>query len=152
VFPLPILFFGLNWTASGGTLYGPGTYTVNINGDGYDELTGHPAAPLANGDGLYTFTVPAGSWGGNVDFAYGAASGMDIFLVWSADGTTSLDVDGDGIPGARMVDGIFPGFSFNFTPGPAGPATVLSPVPAAVWLFGSGLLSLVGLARRKKKS
>ena len=26
------------------------------------------------------------------------------------------------------------------------------PVPAAVWLFGSGLLGLVGVARRKKKS
>ena len=26
------------------------------------------------------------------------------------------------------------------------------PVPAAVWLFGSGLLGLVGLARRKKKT
>jgi len=24
------------------------------------------------------------------------------------------------------------------------------PVPAAVWLFGSGLLGLVGIARRKK--
>jgi len=29
------------------------------------------------------------------------------------------------------------------------PATVI-PVPAAVWLFGSGLLGLVGVARRKK--
>lgn len=29
------------------------------------------------------------------------------------------------------------------------PATVV-PVPAAVWLFGSGILGLVGLARRKK--
>ena len=29
-----------------------------------------------------------------------------------------------------------------------GPAVV--PVPAAVWLFGSGLLGLVGIARRKK--
>jgi hypothetical protein len=26
------------------------------------------------------------------------------------------------------------------------------PVPAAVWLFGSGLLGLVGIARRKKKA
>ncbi|MEA2093731.1 MAG: VPLPA-CTERM sorting domain-containing protein [Pseudomonadota bacterium] len=27
---------------------------------------------------------------------------------------------------------------------------VVVPVPAAVWLFGSGLLGLVGMARRKK--
>jgi hypothetical protein len=25
------------------------------------------------------------------------------------------------------------------------------PVPAAVWLFGSGLLGLIGMARRKKE-
>jgi hypothetical protein len=29
---------------------------------------------------------------------------------------------------------------------------VVVPVPAAVWLFGSGLLGLVGIARRKKKA
>ena len=33
--------------------------------------------------------------------------------------------------------------NFNFT----APAV---PVPAAVWLFGSGLLGLVGVARRRK--
>jgi hypothetical protein len=34
--------------------------------------------------------------------------------------------------------------------GTAAPTAV--PVPAAVWLFGSGLLGLVGIARRKKKA
>jgi hypothetical protein len=34
----------------------------------------------------------------------------------------------------------------TFTPGP--PPQV--PIPAAIWLFGSGLLGLIGLARRKK--
>ena len=39
---------------------------------------------------------------------------------------------------------------FNITvTGTAAPAV---PVPAAVWLFGSGLLGLVGVARRKKKA
>lgn len=32
----------------------------------------------------------------------------------------------------------------------AGPTASVVPVPAAVWLFGSGLLGLVGVARRKK--
>lgn len=36
------------------------------------------------------------------------------------------------------------GFSFDITP------VTAVPVPAAVWLFGSGLLGLVGVARRKK--
>mgnify|MGYP000622033934 CR=1 FL=1 len=144
-------FFGLTWTASNGVLYNPGTYTININADGGNaaECTYNVStcnAPLANGDGFYTFTVPTGSLGGNIKFAWGATTGIDVFMVWSADGTTSLDSDGDGTPGARMVDGPFPGFSANFTPG----APV--PVPAAVWLFGSGLLGLVGIARRKKKA
>lgn len=140
-------FFGLNWTASGGVLYNPGTYTIGINGDGANECTFSATtcnAPLANGDGNYTFTVPTGSYGGNINFAWGATTGIDVFVVWSGNGITSLDVDGDGIPGARMVDGPFPGFSANFTPGPA------VPIPAAVWLFGSGLLGLVGIARRRK--
>lgn len=143
-------FFGLTWTASGGTLYNAGTYNVGINGDGADELSGNAAAPLADGDGMYSFTVPTGSIGGNIDFAWGATTGIDVFVVWSADGLTSLDVDGDGIPGARMVDGPFPGFSANFTAasGPTPPSEV--PVPAAVWLLGSGLMGLVGVARRRK--
>jgi hypothetical protein len=36
----------------------------------------------------------------------------------------------------------------TLTPGPATISTI--PVPAAVWLFGSGLLGLIGLARRNK--
>lgn len=35
------------------------------------------------------------------------------------------------------------GITYNFTPAPV-------PVPAATWLFGSGLLALIGVARRKK--
>lgn len=53
----------------------------------------------------------------------------------------------DGNPGARMLVGPFP----NQTPAFAGTLTPQAiPVPAAVWLFGSGLLGLVGIARRKK--
>lgn len=108
-----VTFFGLNWTASGGVLYAPGGYNININGDGSDELASHPAAPLANGDGLYSFTVPTGNYGGNINFAWGSTTGIDVFMVWDLN-RTSIDVEGDGIPGARMVDGPFPGFSANF--------------------------------------
>jgi len=141
------VFKGVNWTASGGVLYAPGTYTIDINGDGADELPASPTnPPLANGDGLYEFTVPEGSWGGNIDFAWGASAGADVFVVWSADGNTVLDVDGDGIPGAAMVDGPFPGFSIGFSPGPA---YSVVPIPAAVWLFASGLVGLAGMAKRR---
>ena len=32
------------------------------------------------------------------------------------------------------------------------PATVPVPVPAAVWLFGSGLIGLIGVGRRKVRT
>jgi hypothetical protein len=61
---------------------------------------------------------------------------------------SSIDGNGDTIPGVPMAaGGPFGGFNANFN---ANMSSV--PVPAAVWLFGSGLLGLVGIARRKKKN
>jgi len=60
---------------------------------------------------------------------------------------TTLDGDFDGIPGNAMCCGPFAGFNATF----GGTATIV-PVPAAVWLLGSGLLGLVGVARRKKSA
>lgn len=56
-----------------------------------------------------------------------------------------------GIGGSPMQTAPFPNYNANFD---IASLTVTSisavPVPAAVWLFGSGLLGLVGIARRKK--
>ena len=51
-------------------------------------------------------------------------------------GTALVDFGGQGLVGAN-------GAAF------LDEAAVI-PIPAAVWLFGSGLLCLVGVARRKK--
>ena len=80
----------------------------------------------------------------------------------------SIDVDGDGILGTALTVGpnagmtpFFEGIAtisaicfgdlnhpneYTYAPEPPPPAV---PVPAAVWLFGSGLIGLVGVARRK---
>lgn len=139
-------FFGQQWTASGGTLYAPGTYTTSTTD------TGGASGPDV------TWVVPTGMAGGNIKFAWGTTTGIDVFMVWDATGT-SLDVAGctgagcapttNGIRGFGMVDGPFQGFSANFDLTPS-PAPI--PLPAAVWLFGSGLLGLVGIARRRKAS
>jgi hypothetical protein len=92
----------------------------------------------------------------------------------SANGAEYAQGDGVGIGGAPMQDGPFQNFSANFdvltltalgvsaTPSigpfcdfdPSGNlcAPPAIPIPAAVWLFGSGLIGLVGVARRKKKA
>jgi hypothetical protein len=71
-------------------------------------------------------------------------------------GTTGAYAIGgnDGIPGSPMIDGPFPGITVAFDIGSGNSMTVLSvssvPVPAALWLFGSGLLGLIGISKRKK--
>ncbi len=133
----PSPFFGLPWTASGGTLYGAGTHTVNVNGDG---------ANANSGTGDVTFTVGAGQMGGNINFAWGATTGIDVFMVWDITGNNwvSSDIDGNGIPGLGMIDGPFPGFSANFN--------FAAPVPEAS-TYGMMLagLGLVGFAVRRRK-
>lgn len=60
-------------------------------------------------------------------------------------------VDPFPYPGAPDIDlqGILnDGDSHNIVGDPAAPSIV--PVPAAAWLFASGLLGLVGIARRKR--
>lgn len=54
-----------------------------------------------------------------------------------------------GATGLSMSD--FTNVSFQYGTGFSEPNIPAVPVPAAVWLFGSGLLGLTGLARRKKK-
>ena len=56
---------------------------------------------------------------------------------------TTLDGDGDGIPGNAFTSGPKPGNSIVLN----GTATVV-PVPAAIWLFGSGLVGLFAFNRK----
>ena len=64
----------------------------------------------------------------------------------------TLPLSDDGIGGSPMISGPFPGFNanFDFTELHVMSLTSTVPIPSAVWLFGSGLLGLIGIARRKK--
>ena len=67
------------------------------------------------------------------------------YYVWGGDiriGTTGIRISGDYI---NVGDGL--GYHEAYITAWTDAAV---PVPAAVWLFGSGLIGLVGLARRKK--
>ena len=135
-------FFGVNWSTSGGTLFGPGTYTVS---------TADPLPGVSGGS--YTFTVGAGQLGGQIDFAWGSTTGIDVLMVWNVATVgsnivyTSIDTTADAetlIPGTQMIDGPFQGFSANFN--------MAAPVPEAS-TYGMMLagLGLVGFAVRRRK-
>lgn len=66
---------------------------------------------------------------------------------------TDLPSEEGAIAGVPMTTEPFPGqnAAFDFVTINATNTTVV-PVPAAAWLFGSGLLGLVGVARRRRQS
>lgn len=169
------LFFGAIWTTHDVRIFEEGSYSFDSTctssqiQSGISNCNGSPPGNIA-------MEVGAGQLGAHMLFDYNGTIDTDIAIVWDqnslwsdADGSSSsvnnlwggpagdvpdpslnwqlvsTDADGDGINGISMIDGPFPAFSANFNFGQV--STV--PVPAAVWLFGSGLLGLIGLARRK---
>lgn len=104
----------------------------------------------------------------------GSSGGLPLVVDLAPNGNQFDQGDGFGVGGSPFQDGPFAGFNANFdvttftflsqdpnasiaanctfeldNTCPTVTASAV-PVPAAVWLFGSGLLGLVGIARRKK--
>lgn len=133
-----------------------GTFEVGLHpltiGVPYQVHNANAFTFVDNNDGTYT---------GNIDFqvhnpVFGnPRAWLEITWEITDDGFGNLtmltiDGDGNGFPGTIPVGppNGWAGFPFPFEPTWDGVAVV--PVPAAVWLFGSGLLGLVAVARRKK--
>jgi len=102
--------------------------------------------------GKKSYTLPIGA----VPIATTTFNTTDIGTVGlGSNPSGTLPLTDDGIGGSPMKAGPFPGFNANFdiTDLHISKVTVTGvPVPAAVWLFGSGLLGLAGVARRRKKA
>ncbi|MDH5388258.1 MAG: VPLPA-CTERM sorting domain-containing protein [Gammaproteobacteria bacterium] len=84
----------------------------------------------------YNFTMTAGQVAFGTYFDWSGNNGIPVLAIFNADGSAG--------PGVPMQTPPFPGQAPSFQ------GTVAVPVPAAVWLFGSGMLGLVGIARRRK--
>jgi hypothetical protein len=144
----PTKFFGQNWTAHGGTTFGPGTYT------------------FATGNGSYTnVVVNAGQVGGHILFDWGINANIDVIQIWNVVGNTYTSVDAnagigstapgptsgwygasaepDGFNGVQMIDGAFPGYQANFD-------LTAVPEPMSMALVGSSIIGLVALGRRRR--
>jgi hypothetical protein len=107
-------------------------YKINDSWDNTGAADPFCAAPLTTG-ACHTNPNP----NGNTRFT--------TFTLVSID----TPIDADAFHGTKMVDGPFVGQSANFN--------VMAnltpiPVPAAVWLLGSGLVGLFGVARRRTGS
>jgi hypothetical protein len=147
-----------NWTNK--TFFAPPSTVTNCRvGVTLDGCAGVPGAELASSAGVgYSFNLGAGSAGlgqfaAGVFFDWSTVSDIPVLTVMDI-----LDDPSDGVmavssAGTPMATAPFAGqtaaFSGTLTCTDCQAPTV--PVPAAVWLFGSGLLGLVGVARRKAK-
>jgi len=153
---------GFNWSGNNGipvsiVLDAAGFFAAG--GDGYtvsENITGG-ALPATDGylfgtKTLYTLPIgpsPMATTTWNTTTISGSPTLGD-----NPSGT--LPLSGDTIGGSPMSAGPFPGWNANFDITTAHVTSFIPdpviPVPAAVWLFGSGLLGLVGVARRRKSS
>ena len=112
----------------------------------YCVSTGACALPAS--DGIRRGRLPIGSVPiATSSYNVNGATGYPTTLA-----QLSLGSD-DGIGGSPMDNGPFSGFNINLDMTSLTFTAVSSvPVPAAVWLFSSGLIGLAGVARRRKSS
>lgn len=171
----PSDFSGKLWTAHHVNIYAPGSYTFGTNctitqtptcaGTAAQKYNLNVGANQVGAHMLFNWSTSTNidvvllwnkgkSWaqtGTASPFCAGlgpqctGVGGNTVNTVWSwvsVDTPDSINpADTDNYSGTKMIDGPFIGQSANFN--------VSVPVPAAAWLLGSGLLGLVGVARRK---
>ncbi|MEJ2687975.1 MAG: VPLPA-CTERM sorting domain-containing protein, partial [Gammaproteobacteria bacterium] len=161
-------FFGANWTANG-------NMSAHVDPLLGNECQGHLMCADANMNFVWNGNnIPV-----QASFALDPNSpfSMSAPYVGASFTVSSLDRDLDGIPGTKMTSGPFTGITpsfkgqavltglqlgnaipnpgYNYAPNTSSltlTSAALStvPLPGAAWLFGSGLVGLVGIGRRSK--
>jgi len=138
-------FFAAPWTATTMSTYTAIGVPLTYSGNSafYDD----PATTSVNeGDFSYNFTLTGGQVAFGTFFTWSVNPDIPVLAIIDCGAGNPGDTcTGVGTP---MQIGPFPGQAPSFN----GVVSAV-PVPAAVWLFGSGLLGLVGVARvaRRRK-
>lgn len=170
----------INLQAIGDGVGGPGTLVLGNMGLDWGGSNNIPISTVWDASGLYSaivggLTTSDVITGGvypateNFQFYFGKNSytlpygpsplatttwnTTDIGTVSMGDNPSgTLPLTDDGIGGSPMKTGPFPGFNANFDIMEFHVDSIITtvPIPATVWLFGTGLLGLAGIARRKK--
>lgn len=143
------------------------TVTCRISGsiNGCIDEQSTDAVFLGSTTDAYDFNLSDGQFAAGLFFDWSGNEDIPILSVlqittqgFDASGNAywdivSVDADGDGVPGVKMKNAPNIGQTIAFS----GrlictdcPMVNPVPVPAAAWLFGSGLLGLAGFARRRK--
>lgn len=122
----------------------------------YNGFT-HPSGNLLNGDlALFGFSGDAGpSTGGILEFTFGNAGGYIADPLFPLSELGGITFNSGGMILTVTSTDLAPGtFATNVLTSDwagSGFGDVFVPLPAAVWLFGSGLVTLLGLSRGRKK-
>lgn len=135
------LFFSAPWTATQQTWFD--THTSLVTWAGTAE----------QGAYSYTFHLTSNQVAAGTFFDWAGNNGIPVLTIYDCGVTGPSSCAGVSEP---MQTGPFPNQkpAFNGTTNDDFPVSGggVVPVPAAVWLFGSGLVGLVGVARRRKQA
>ena len=147
---------GTGGLGPGGINYDTNTNILSIDiawgsANGFTDLTGDVEASHIHG---FTDVPPLG-WEQNRGVLVGLDS-RPVFDTSATSGGFTGTVEFDDILDADLIAGLLAGQTYinvhtaeNPGGGIRGQLQAV-PIPAAAWLFGSGLLGLIGIARRKK--